>query len=166
MAVELDFKEVTDLAKSLRKVAEEGVVKNLTTIGQAKRFWFQEGRRIIAHSVRNPLYESDGTLSEQVSPLALRDKLKGKSNYSNIPYRNGKGVRVVPGNVVAGKQFKSREGVWKAVFPILGRAPGGSSKPPREWMVPIKYRVADGTAERFADFIQASLQAEIDNPRR
>ena len=166
MDIELDFREVVKLRKSIKKIADDGIEKNQTHRSQVKRFWKQEGRRIIALGVRDPLYQSDGTMSEEVSPLALRDKLKRKGMYSNIPYKSGRGVRVVAGNVKGGPQSVQREEAWRAIFPALGRAPGTGNNPQRWWLQPIRNQVSKGTGERFALLMADSLQSRLERETR
>ena len=101
-------------------------------------------------------------MNEQVSPIGLRNLLKQKGAYTIVPYPNGRGVRVAAGNIKHGPYSEKRFVSGRALYPERAIAPGGSSKEQRKWMVPIKYKVAEGTIERFRDLMDDALIARMD----
>ena len=162
MEIDFDFQEVVALRRAIKKIAEDGIIKDSTHKTQVKKFWRLEGRRVVALAVKDPLNQSDGTMHPTMSHLELRELLRKKGQYSIVPYPKGTGVRVGPGNIKPGPVSMKRYDAFNAMYPERAIAPGGSSKPQRKWMVPARDRVAKGTIVRFRDLMDAALIARMD----
>ena len=108
-------------------------------------------------ATKDPLHQSDGTMNEPPSFIRLRDRLKLQKSYSIVPYPNGMGVRVGPGNIKHARgSSRERYIAGTALYPERGIAKGGSSKGQRKWMVEFKYENQKGLISRFGELFAES----------